>query len=69
MAGMLVKLNGALRELPDGESVAALLARLGVRAPRVAVTVNDAVVERVRYGALHLGPGDAIEIVAVMGGA
>jgi sulfur carrier protein len=69
MARMLVKLNGALRELPEGESVAALLERLGVRAPRVAVIVNDAVVERSRYPGHLLGPGDAVEIVPVMGGA
>ena len=69
MPGMLVKLNGALRELPEGLSLAELLARLGVRAPRVAVTVNDAVVERARYPSHKLGPGDAVEIVAVMGGA
>jgi sulfur carrier protein len=66
---MLVKLNGALREVPDGETLAALLERLGVRAPRVAVTVNDAVVERARHAEQRLGPGDAVEIVAVMGGA
>jgi sulfur carrier protein len=65
---MQVKLNGELREVPDGSTVAALLAHLGVKAPRVAVEVNEAVVTRDRYDAHALGPGDAVEIVAFVGG-
>jgi sulfur carrier protein len=66
---MMVKLNGVLREVPDGETVASLLDRLGVKPPRAAVTVNDEVVTRDRRASWRLGPGDAVEIVAVMGGA
>jgi sulfur carrier protein len=65
---MRVTLNGEQRELPDGLTVAGLLAHLGVKAPRVAVEVNEAVVTRDRYEAHRIGPGDSIEIVAFVGG-
>jgi sulfur carrier protein len=65
---MQVRLNGELRELPDGMTVAGLLAHLGVKAPRVAVEVNETVVTRDRYQAHQLGPGDSVEIVAFVGG-
>ncbi len=65
---MQVRLNGELREIPDGLSVAGLLAHLGVKAPRVAVEVNEAVVTKDRYEAQRIGPGDSVEIVAFVGG-
>jgi sulfur carrier protein len=65
---MQVRLNGELRELPDGLTVAGLLAHLGVKAARVAVEVNEAVVTKDRYQTHRIGPGDAIEIVAFVGG-
>jgi sulfur carrier protein len=68
MRRMLVRLNGELRELPDGTTVAGLLRLLGVKPVRVAVLVNEAVVVRARHEEQAIGPGDAIEIVAVMGG-
>ena len=65
---MQVKLNGEIREIPDGATVAALLTHLGVKAPRVAVEVNEAVVTKDRYEAQRIGPGDSVEIVAFVGG-
>ncbi|HTN53707.1 MAG TPA: sulfur carrier protein ThiS [Anaeromyxobacter sp.] len=65
---MQVRLNGELREIPEGMTVAALLAHLGVKAPRVAVEVNDAVVTKDRYPEQRIGPGDSVEIVAFVGG-
>lgn len=65
---MQVKLNGEPREIPDGLTVAGLLVLLGVRAPRVAVEVNEAVVTKDRYDGHALSPGDAVEIVAFVGG-
>jgi sulfur carrier protein len=65
---MQLKLNGELREVPDGMSVSALLAHLGVKAPRVAVEVNEVVVTKDRYEAHQLAAGDAVEIVAFVGG-
>jgi sulfur carrier protein len=65
---MRVRLNGEPREIPDGLTVAGLLAHLGVRAPRVAVEVNEAVVVKDRYDSCELRAGDAVEIVAFVGG-
>jgi sulfur carrier protein len=65
---MRVTLNGEQRELPDGLTVSGLLAHLGVKAQRVAVEVNEAVVTKDRYEAHRIGPGDSVEIVAFVGG-
>ncbi len=65
---MQVRLNGEQRDIPDGLTVAGLLAHLGVKAQRVAVELNDAVVTKDRYDAQRIDPGDAIEIVAFVGG-
>ncbi len=65
---MQVRLNGELREIPDGSSVAGLLAHLGVKAQRVAVEVNENVVTKDRYDTHVIGAGDSIEIVAFVGG-
>ena len=63
-----VRLNGELRELPDGLTVETLLTHLGVKAPRVAVEVNETVVTKDRYVSHRLVAGDSIEIVAFVGG-
>jgi thiamine biosynthesis protein ThiS len=68
MTTMQVKLNGEPRQIPDGLSVTGLLAHLGVKAQRVAVEVNEAVVTKDRYDAQALAQGDAVEIVAFVGG-
>ena len=65
---MQVRLNGEMREIPDGLTVAGLLAHLGVKAQRVAVEVNEAVVTKDRYEGQALRSGDAVEIVAFVGG-
>ena len=65
---MQVRLNGEVREVPDGVTVAGLLAHLGVKAQRVAVEVNESVVTKDRYEKHAIGPGDSVEIVAFVGG-
>ena len=65
---MQVRINGELREIPEGTTVAGLLAQLGVKAARVAVELNEAVVTKDRYEGRRIGPGDAVEIVAFVGG-
>lgn len=65
---MQVRLNGELREIPDGLTVAGLLGHLGVKAQRVAVEVNELVVTKDRYQSQVIGPGDSVEIVAFVGG-
>jgi sulfur carrier protein len=65
---MHVRLNGELREVPEPLTVADLLAHLGVKAQRVAVEVNEAIITKDIYAAHALRPGDSIEIVAFVGG-
>ena len=48
--------------------VAGLLTHLGVKAARVAVELNEAVVTKDRYDAQRNGSGDAIEVGAFVGG-
>jgi len=65
---MQIRLNGELREIPDGLSIAGLLGHLGVKVQRVAIEVNETVVTRDRYDAFKIRPGDNLEIVAFVGG-
>ena len=65
---MQVRLNGELREIPDGLTVAGLLAHLNVKAQRVAVELNETVVTKNRYEQQALRSGDSVEIVAFVGG-
>ncbi len=68
MRRMLVRLNGELRELPDGTTVAGLLRLLGVKPARVAVLVNEAVVVKARHEEREIRPGDAVDLVALVPG-
>jgi len=65
---MQVKLNGEIRDVPEGVTVTALLAQLGVKAQRVAVEVNEQVVTKDRYDGHALRAGDSVEVVAFVGG-
>ncbi len=65
---MQVRLNGEVREIPEGLTVGGLLAHLGVRAQRVAVEVNETIVTKDRYEAQRIVQGDSVEIVAFVGG-
>jgi thiamine biosynthesis protein ThiS len=65
---MQVRINGELREIPEGITVASLLGHLGVKAQRVAVEVNETVVTKDRYEGHRIGAGDSVEIVAFVGG-
>ena len=64
----MLKLNGVLREVEDGTTIAALLALLEVKAERVAVTVNEVLLPREEQGERRLAKGDAVEIVPLLGG-
>jgi sulfur carrier protein len=62
-------INGEEHELPDGTTVAELLAQLGVIRNGVAVAKNERVVRRAEYESSTIADGDAIEIIkAVAGG-
>lgn len=65
---MRILLNGEPHELPTSESVAALLARLGLDARLVAVELNRVVVGRAQYEETPVRDGAEVEIVAFVGG-
>jgi sulfur carrier protein len=65
---MQVTVNGEPMELPDGCTVAALVARIRLDAARVAVERNQDVVPRRTWDACALADGDHVEIVTFVGG-
>jgi sulfur carrier protein len=65
---MHIQLNGEPYELPDGQTVAALLARLELTGRRVAVELNLDIVPRSQHEATALREGDQVEVVHAIGG-
>ncbi|MCA9188648.1 MAG: sulfur carrier protein ThiS [Pirellulaceae bacterium] len=65
---MKIQLNGEPREIPDGATVAELLALLELRPEHVAVEVNEQLAPRARHGEITLNPGDELELVTLVGG-
>lgn len=65
---MQLTVNGEPREVPEAATVERLLEVLAIQAARVAVEVNTQVVKKADYAARVLQPGDAVEIVAFVGG-
>jgi sulfur carrier protein len=68
---MIIELNGAPAELPDGASVAEAVASTGAEAQRrgVAVAVEGEVVPRGEWDATSLREGQTVEVVrAIQGG-
>lgn len=65
---MRIQLNGEPFEVPDGESVADLLARLDLAGRRVAVELNLDIVPRSQHDATALREGDQVEVVHAIGG-
>ena len=65
---MHIQLNGEPFELPDGETVAALLPRLDLVGRRVAVELNLDIVPRSQHESTALREGDQVEVVHAIGG-
>ncbi|MEU4823867.1 sulfur carrier protein ThiS [Actinomadura sp. NPDC023710] len=66
---MKVIVNGEARELPDGVSVAEVVASVTAVATGVAAALNDEVVRRAEWEATPLRDADRIEVLtAVQGG-
>lgn len=66
--GMRIQLNGESLELPDGETVSALLTRLDLTGRRVAVELNLDIVPRSQHAETALTDGDQVEVVHAIGG-
>ena len=65
---MRIQLNGESLELPDGETVAALIARMDLTGRRVAVELNLDIVPRSQHADTILHDGDNVEVVHAIGG-
>jgi sulfur carrier protein len=64
---MTVTVNGESHDLPDGETVRALVARFKLTPERVAIELNRRLVRGEKYDQ-PLKQGDEIEIVTFVGG-
>jgi len=63
-----VRVNGKEVRFPRGASVAALLERLEIATPRVAVERNREIVPKAAYASTALAEGDELEVVELVGG-
>ena len=64
---MKVNVNGDARELPEGETVRALVARYNLKPEKVAIELNRRLVRAEKYDT-PLNDGDEVEIVTFVGG-
>ena len=64
---MTVKVNGEARDLPDGETLRALVARYKLTPEKVALELNRRLVRAEKYDT-PLREGDEVEIVTFVGG-
>ncbi len=65
---MQLTVNGAPADLPDGASVADLVAVRAEDRRRLAVARNGEVVPRSAWAATALAPGDTVEVLAAVAG-
>lgn len=68
MPDMRVLVNGEVREVPEGTTVAALLDRMDLGGRRLAVERNRDIVPRSAYAQTLLHDQDRIEVVHAVGG-
>lgn len=65
---MKIKLNGDVREIPEGLTVAALLEHLGMADGRVAIERNLDILPRTLWRDTQVQSNDSFEIVHFVGG-
>jgi thiamine biosynthesis protein ThiS len=63
-----IRVNGELRQLPHPVSIAALVEEMGLAGKRIALEHNGEIVPRSQFATRQLADGDAMEIVAAVGG-
>jgi thiamine biosynthesis protein ThiS len=63
-----VQLNGELREVPEGLTLAALIEWLKLPCDHVAVERNLEIVPRARWSVTPIQAGDQLEVVNFVGG-
>ncbi len=65
---MTLTVNGQPQSIPDGSTLADLLAALGLKGQPCAAEVNRAVVPSQNHDITKLAEGDTIELVTLVGG-
>lgn len=65
---MIVQINGAQREFPEGITVEELLQQLGLQGRLVVVELNKEILVREAYSIQVLASGDQLELVHFVGG-
>ena len=68
MPDMRILVNGEVQEVPEGTTVAALLARMDLGGRRLAVERNQEILPRSAYAQTVLHDEDRIEVVHAVGG-
>jgi sulfur carrier protein len=63
-----ITLNGEIRQVPDGATIAQLIEELGLGRFPYAVELNQRLAPRPEHGTTVLQPGDAVEVVTFVGG-
>jgi sulfur carrier protein len=63
-----VSVNGEMKTVADGISLAQLVRELGLEKNPIAIELNRTVVPRDRHGETRLAEGDRLEIVTLVGG-
>ncbi len=64
---MQITVNGDTRDIPDGETVRALVARYNLTVDKVAIELNRRLLRSEKYDT-PLHNGDQVEIVTFVGG-
>ena len=65
---MKITVNGNEREVPEGTTIAQLIAELELKTDRIATERNLDVVPKAKYAETVLAEGDKLEIVSFVGG-
>lgn len=68
MSTLTIQLNGAAHAIAHGQTVAQLIAELGLQHRKLAVAINREVVARERWPRHAVQANDRIEIVHAIGG-
>jgi len=65
---MEIEVNGEVRRVPKGASLAEILAFLGLPADRVAVELDRKIVRKTEWESCRVEPGAELEVVHFVGG-
>lgn len=65
---MQIQVNGGMRVLPAGATIATLIEHMALAGKRLAVEINEDIVPRSQHAEFTLSEGDIVEVVHAIGG-